>query len=135
MQNIRFRLYFDLYLLAKNIQAHVKQHNADTLAKVVILQLITDGKSSASVMAKETSIKLSAMMTRLQGLEKDGFIKRIQGKDHREYRSEITPKGKKLLILVKQTILDRCTKEHTQIPDEDIVITKRVIDALRKGLI
>jgi DNA-binding MarR family transcriptional regulator len=135
MKNIRFRLYFDLYLLAKNIQAHVKQHNADTLAKVVILQLLTDGKTTASAIAKETSIKLSAMMTRLQGLEKEGLIKRIVGKDHREYRSEITPKGKKFLTQVKQTILMRCTKEHTQISDEDIVVTKRVIDALRKGLI
>jgi DNA-binding MarR family transcriptional regulator len=124
-----------LYLLTKNIQAHVKNHNADTLAKGVILHLISNKKTSASAIAKNMSLKLSAMMTRLQGLEKEGLIKRVEGKDHREYICCMTPAGKAFVTAIKNAIAKRCTQYKTQISDEELIITKRVIDALRKGLI
>ena len=72
----------------------MKSHNADHLAKMIVLMLLNDHHSTGSELANLLGIKPSAMSSQLDQLEEQGLVERIAASDARKKSLHLTAKGK-----------------------------------------
>jgi DNA-binding MarR family transcriptional regulator len=133
MHDYHFKLFIKLYIVGKQIQSLVKKHNTDLLSQGIILTFLSTHPQTASELAEKLGIKISAMSTRINHMEKAGLLKRVIGKDKRENAAKITPKGQTLLAVFTKEMKSRCSPRPLRLTKKETEQLLSLLSAIKLG--
>jgi DNA-binding MarR family transcriptional regulator len=131
MQEVHFDLFVKLYLIGKQIQCIIKTHNRDKMSEALILMLLSQKRLGVSEIASTTGIKISAMSTHINKMEKSGLLKRTKGKDLRKNVAIITTKGAATLTQFKSDMHAKYKSRKSIISAADARQIIKLLDKLK----
>jgi DNA-binding MarR family transcriptional regulator len=130
MQDYHLQLFLKLYLIGKKIQALIKRHNLDILSQWIILWMLSGQTLTVSELADRLGVKLSAMSSRINQMQKDGLLERVKARDNRTNMAAITEKGKIMLKKFNSDMKIRCHGRNLNISKDEAVIVTGLLEKI-----
>jgi DNA-binding MarR family transcriptional regulator len=131
MQEYHLQLFLKLYLIGKKIQALIKRHNMDVLSQGIILFMLSNETLRVSDIAERLGVKLSAMSSRINQMQKDKLLERVHSQDNRTNMATITDKGKNTLKEFKQNMKMRCYGRNLNITKTEAILLTKLLDQIK----
>ena len=130
-------LAFQLSIARKKVQKwyekHLEKYGLST-SYVYVMEVIKEyGPSSLSLIAEKIELERATVSTLLGRMERDGFIKRLEGKERRSMEVHLTAKGESVLNNALSS-LQEADKELNDLLNGDLDEIKNSVHTLNTNL-